>query len=119
MFGCAYFSHEAVLFVHDGVLHNPTDLFNLCNPVLLCAALLPCRSQHIFVNPASPADDYSLTYNCLACADNSKTYNDGYHIMHHANSRTHWSELPSAFLQQLQAHDDKDGEYMQGLAALH
>jgi hypothetical protein len=81
--------------------------------------LLHCRSQHIFVNPSSPADDYSLTYNCLACADNSKTYNDGYHILHHANSRTHWSELPSAFLQQLQTHDDKDGEHMQGLAAVY
>lgn len=62
------------------------------------------------MDPAAPDDDYKLTYNCLACPDNSRTYNDGYHILHHANSRLHWSELPSAFIQQLHLHDDKDGE---------
>lgn len=62
------------------------------------------------MDPDAPADDYRLTYNCLACPDNTRTYNDGYHIIHHANSRLHWSELPSAFIQQLQLHDDKDGE---------
>lgn len=39
------------------------------------------------MDPASPSDDFSLTYNCLACPDNARTYNDGYHILHHANSR--------------------------------
>jgi len=28
------------------------------------------------VNPASPSDDFSLTYNCLHWADNNRTYND-------------------------------------------
>jgi hypothetical protein len=74
------------------------------------AAAAACRSQHIFVDPDTPRDDYKLTYNCLACPDNPKTYNDGYHIIHHANSRLHWSELPAAFVQQLELHDTKDGE---------
>jgi hypothetical protein len=74
------------------------------------AAAPPRRSQHIFVDPDAPRDDYKLTYNCLACPDNPKTYNDGYHIIHHANSRLHWSEMPAAFVQQLELHDDKDGE---------
>jgi hypothetical protein len=68
------------------------------------------RSQHVFVDPDSPADDYKLTYNCLACPDNARTFNDGYHVLHHANSRLHWSELPAAFLQQLALHDARDGE---------
>jgi len=28
---------------------------------------------------------------------NQRTFNDGYHILHHQNSRTHWSELPKKF----------------------
>lgn len=86
----------------------------------ICPCFQPCpalpQSQHIFVDPSAPADDYKLAYNCLACPDNSRTYNDGYHIIHHTNSRLHWSELPSTFIQQLQLHDDKDGE-MQSMGA--
>lgn len=52
-----------------------------------------------------------MTYNCLQWADNNRTYNDGYHIQHHTNSRTHWSELPTMFMQQLALHDEKDGEH--------
>lgn len=65
------------------------------------------------MNPSSPEDDFSLTYNCLQWADNNRTYNDGYHIQHHSNSRTHWSELPTVFMKQLALHDEKDGECVQ------
>jgi len=73
------------------------------------------RSQHVFVDPDTPADDYTLTYNCLACPDNARTYNDGYHIVHHANSRLHWSELPARFLQTLEQHDRRDGLCFEGI----
>ena len=53
------------------------------------------------------------TYNCLACPDNRRTYNDGYHILHHLNSRLHWSELPQRFIDTLAAHDENDGERSQ------
>lgn len=72
-------------------------------------------SQHIFVDPDAPRDDYKLTYNCLACPDNPKTYNDGYHVIHHANSRLHWSEMPAAFVQQLELHDAKDALAFKGI----
>ncbi len=67
------------------------------------------RCQHIFVDPDSPSNDYTLTYNCIASSDNSRTYNDGYHIQHHLNSRLHWSELPHQFMSALDAHDKHDG----------
>ncbi|KAF8063047.1 REE1 [Scenedesmus sp. PABB004] len=73
------------------------------------------RSQHVFVDPSAPRDDYRLTYNCLACPDNARTFNDGYHILHHANSRLHWSELPAAFLQQLALHDERDALVFRGV----
>jgi hypothetical protein len=61
------------------------------------------------VDPDRPDDDYALTYNCLACPDNAKTYNDGFHIVHHANSQLHWSQLPARFLETLDVHDARDG----------
>eukprot|EP00798_Chlamydomonas_sp_ICE-L_P024189 gene24189-9786_t len=66
-------------------------------------------SQHAFINPKGDADAFNCTYNCLACSDNTRTYNDGYHILHHLNSRLHWSELPSSFLSTLQRHQERDG----------
>lgn len=72
----------------------------------------------MFVDPDTPGDDYTLTYNCLACPDNAKTYNDGYHVVHHANSQLHWSQLPSRFLETLELHDERDGEDPQGLVVV-
>ncbi|PNH03607.1 Pumilio 3 [Tetrabaena socialis] len=67
-------------------------------------------SQHVFVDPHEPGNSYRSTYNCLACPDNRRTYNDGYHIIHHLNSRLHWSQLPQRFVDTLAAHDDNDGD---------
>jgi hypothetical protein len=47
----------------------------------------PCRSQHVFVDATAPSSPFQQTYNCIATLDNRKTYNDGYHIQHHFNSR--------------------------------
>eukprot|EP00887_Chlorella_sp_A99_P005783 scaffold1.g5783.t1 len=61
-------------------------------------------SQHVFIDPAGPGSSYRLTYNCLACPDNARTYNDGYHVVHHLNSQLHWSELPAKFADCLEQH---------------
>ena len=71
-------------------------------------------SQHIFINHdfygqapeeklnRNTIDSYCMAYNCIATPENQKTYNDGYHTVHHANSRLHWSEMPSGFLKSLE-----------------
>ena len=51
-----------------------------------------------------------MTYSCVAHADNQRSFNDGYHVQHHLNSRLHWSELPARFLQTLPQHAGADGE---------
>ena len=68
------------------------------------------RCQHIFIDPSQPNTASGMAYNCLACLDNAITFNDGYHIQHHLNSKTHWSELPSRFLASIEEHRHEGGE---------
>ena len=70
---------------------------------------LCCRCQHMFINPENPRSAYSMAYNSVATGDNSATFNDGYHILHHLNSMTHWSELPVQFLKSLDRHIENKG----------
>ncbi|KAG8460941.1 hypothetical protein KFE25_010692 [Diacronema lutheri] len=72
-------------------------------------------SQHIFVEPSRPTDDYVSTYNCLAVLDNRFTFNDGYHIIHHVNARKHWSEMPAAFVDSLAQHEAHGALCFEGL----
>ena len=69
-----------------------------------------CRSQHIFVDPEDQGNVFKSTYNCVACYDNQKTLNDGYHILHHINSQTHWSELPQRFIDTWDLHASNRGK---------
>jgi hypothetical protein len=85
---------------------NPL-VFSFSAHIFSCLKFL--RSQHIFVDPTKPDSDYTLTYNCVAHADNQQTFNDGYHSIHHLNSRTHWSEMPQKFLDTIDKHGAENG----------
>ncbi|CAI5942692.1 unnamed protein product, partial [Closterium sp. NIES-64] len=65
-------------------------------------------SQHIFIDPNNSRSNYALTYNCMNAPDNQKTFNDGYHILHHANSQIHWLDLPHRFMETLDVHARED-----------
>jgi hypothetical protein len=54
-------------------------------------------SQHIFVDSTRPENNYALTYNCIDTWVNQRTFNDGYHVIHHYNARMHWTEMPEHF----------------------
>eukprot|EP00891_Asterochloris_glomerata_P003559 jgi/Astpho2/3559/Aster-06469 len=66
-------------------------------------------SQHIFIDPSNPRSPFGMTYNCVAFAGNQRSFNDGYHICHHANSRLHWSQLPAHFQARLGEHAAHQG----------
>ena len=72
-------------------------------------------SQHIFVDPDRHNNSYALTYNLVDSPENAFAYNDGYHIIHHVNSRLHWSEMPQAFVNSLDKHAAQDAFVFRGL----
>ena len=36
-------------------------------------------------------------YNCVNHFENQKTFNDGYHVIHHIKPGLHWTMLPQEF----------------------
>jgi len=97
---------------------NPTaTTFTLIVPFFAAslAMMFGNWSQHIFVDPKRPTVDYALTYNCINHVENLTTFNDGYHIVHHINSRIHWSEMPQRFLDALPKYASEDAITFSGI----
>merc|ERR1719261_1041287 len=70
-------------------------------------------SQHIFIDPrivSMKQNKASYEYNCalainvINTQENLYSFNDGYHITHHLNSRLHWTELAFHFYQNLERY---------------
>lgn len=72
-------------------------------------------SQHMFVDPAKSRSSYSLAYNCVDTPDNQKSFNDGYHIIHHVNPRVHWTDMPKTFLSKMDEHIAEDSLVFMGI----
>ena len=49
----------------------------------------------------SRRSNYTLSVNMIAAPFNMTAFNDGYHIVHHLNSVLHWSEMPLAFMRNI------------------
>jgi len=66
-------------------------------------------SQHIFVDPVvaelsnkkTLEFNCALTYQCMNHPDNLATFNDGYHVTHHFNSRCHWTDMAIHFFKNI------------------
>jgi len=87
------------LFVLAKFVSFWATFYVLMVPVLICFLAMSFGnwSQHIFVDPTRPTNNYALSYNCIDSWVNQRTFNDGYHVIHHYNARMHWSEMPEHF----------------------
>eukprot|EP00808_Paulinella_micropora_P023591 g11405.t1 len=72
-------------------------------------------AQHMFICPDDPFSNYRLAFNCISQRHNTITFNDGYHIIHHANSRLHWSEMMQYFEDNIEKFARNDAFIFQGI----
>jgi fatty acid desaturase len=72
-------------------------------------------SQHAFVKPDDPRCNFGLAYTVVNHPDNQRSYNDGFHTLHHVNSQIHWSEFPNKFVEKLGEHAEKDALVFDGI----
>jgi len=73
-----------------------------------CILMFGNWSQHIFVDPDDPRSNHKLTYNIINHPDNQRSFNDGFHVLHHLNSQTHWTDFPEKFMATLEDQAAKD-----------
>jgi hypothetical protein len=68
-------------------------------PLLLTRFLMMAGnwSQHAFIDPAAPENDYKSSIVCINTRYNQRCFNDGYHIGHHVKPNRHWTEMPGDF----------------------
>ncbi|MCB9227177.1 MAG: fatty acid desaturase [Chitinophagales bacterium] len=51
-------------------------------------------SQHSFVDPEDPGNEYKNSITCVNHKFNQRCWNDGYHISHHVKPSLHWTDHP-------------------------
>ncbi len=54
-------------------------------------------SQHAFIDPKDPGNDYKNSIVCVNSRYNRRCFNDGYHIGHHVKPNRHWTDMPADF----------------------
>jgi len=73
-------------------------------------------TQHMFVNPDKPDCNYNLTVNCIGKGSNNDiVFNDGYHIIHHEQSKLPWTSLADEFGNNWEEHMEKGAIVFRGI----
>jgi fatty acid desaturase len=72
-------------------------------------------AQHAFVDVEQPGNAWRNSTCLLNVPYNHKSYNDGYHIVHHLKPSLHWSEMARWYLDHLDEAGQQDAVVFDGL----
>mmetsp|Transcript_4993 Transcript_4993/g.16652 ORF Transcript_4993/g.16652 Transcript_4993/m.16652 type:complete len:415 (-) Transcript_4993:1721-2965(-) len=97
-------------YAYAHALNPITSFWTMAAPFIAVstAMMFGNWSQHAFIKPEDPRCNFGLAYTVLNHPDNQKSFNDGWHTLHHVNSQLHWSEFPETFVKRLAEHAEKD-----------
>ena len=72
-------------------------------------------AQHAFVDMDDPDNAYNNSTNLTNTNYNHKSYNDGYHIVHHLRPAMHWTEMAQYYEDNVQDFIDADALVFDGI----
>ncbi len=86
-------------------------------PLLVMRTLMMAGNwaQHAFVRPDRSQHPLGSSLTCVGTRYNRRCFNDGYHAVHHAAPRCHWTEHPEAFEAQRVQYGRSDAVVLEGL----
>ena len=76
-------------------------------------------TQHAFVDPQEPANDFASTIICMNTVYNQKCWNDGYHTIHHIRPGVHYTDIPVEFTKNINTFVEKKTFIFDGIHYLH
>ncbi|MEI7703174.1 MAG: fatty acid desaturase [Deltaproteobacteria bacterium] len=72
-------------------------------------------AQHAFIRPDEPGHPMGGSLTCVGTRYNRRCFNDGYHALHHAAPRCHWTEHPVEFERNLAEYGRHDAIVLSGV----
>jgi fatty acid desaturase len=72
-------------------------------------------AQHAFIRRDQPGHPMGGSLTCLDTRYNRRCFNDGYHALHHAAPRCHWTEHPVQFETHLEEYGRNDAVVLRGV----
>lgn len=72
-------------------------------------------AQHSFVDVNDPNNAYRNSTHITNSPYNHRSYNDGYHIIHHLSPGMHWSDMAQAYEDNVQDFIDQDAIVFDGI----
>ncbi|HET8725496.1 MAG TPA: fatty acid desaturase [Anaeromyxobacteraceae bacterium] len=72
-------------------------------------------AQHAFIRPDEPGSPTGGSLTCVDTRYNRRCFNDGYHAVHHAAPRCHWTEHPAWFESRLEEFGRSDAVVLRGV----